>query len=55
MGIVWFTFPYMDRYAHFTMIEIDAKIERIEEARQRLSAQREQLVDQIHQLSGQDS
>jgi hypothetical protein len=51
IGAVWFAFPYVDRHMQSTVIKIEAKIERVKEAQQRLSAQREQLVSQLKQQS----
>ena len=53
-GAVWLTFPLMDRYAYSVQAEIDIKIERIREVQRRLSAHREQLLNQLAHSGGQD-
>lgn len=55
VGAVRLVFPLMDRYARATLVDIDAKIEHVSEAQRRLSAQREQLLNQVNQLGRQDS
>lgn len=52
VGAVWLVFPLMDRYARATLVDIDTKIEQVNEAQRRLSAQREQLLNQVHHLGG---
>jgi uncharacterized membrane protein len=54
-GAVWLTFPLMDRYTRSTLAEIDAKIERVNDAQRRLSAHREQLLNHVQHLGRQDS
>lgn len=54
VGAVWLAFPLMDRYAHATLVDIDAKIERISEIQRRLSAHREQVLNQTNRLCEHD-
>ena len=52
VGAVWLAFPLMDRYTRATLVDIDTKIEQVNEAQRRLSAQREQLLNQVHHPGG---